>query len=86
MKKILFALFVVAALSSCGMTKEKMGLSKKAPNEFMVVPQAPLTLPPEYDYVPVNADNTSKPAIDTSDLDPAEKALIKKFDANKFAQ
>lgn len=86
MKKVLFALFAIVILSSCGMTKEKLGLSKKAPNEFLVVTQAPLSLPPEYDYVPVKTDNTGKPAVDTSDLAPAEKALVKKIEANKFAQ
>ncbi|MFR8206307.1 MAG: DUF3035 domain-containing protein [Alphaproteobacteria bacterium] len=38
------------ALAACSTaTKEKLGLTKKAPNEFLVVPRAPLSLPPEYD-------------------------------------
>lgn len=54
MKKIIIsAVVAVLALSACDTTKEKLGLSPKAPDEFMVVPRAPLSLPPEYDFNPV---------------------------------
>ena len=57
MKKIVLIgtyLCGVLALSACSTaTKEKLGLTKKAPNEFMVIPRAPLSLPPEYDLRPV---------------------------------
>lgn len=43
MKKVVICVLAAAAvLSACSnVTKEKLGLSKKAPDEFMVVPQAP---------------------------------------------
>ena len=55
MRKLIIGLVAMtAALSACSnLTKEKLGLSNKAPNEFMVMSRAPLSLPPEYDLRPV---------------------------------
>ena len=58
MKKILLVLGTVGLLVGCSnATKEKMGFVKKAPDEFMIVSRAPLTLPPDYDLKPLN-ENT----------------------------
>ena len=44
----------VLAVSACNtVTKKDLGLVKEAPNEFMVMSRAPLSLPPEYDVRPV---------------------------------
>ena len=41
------------ALNACGnIDKEKLGLTRKAPNENLVKVRPPLSLPPEYDYSP----------------------------------
>ena len=56
MKKT-FILMTLAAASftACSTaTKEKLGLVKQAPNEFMVMSRAPLSLPPDYNMRPVN--------------------------------
>ena len=42
----------VLSLSACGGTKEKLGLTKKAPDEFAVVRRAPLSMPPDYTLRP----------------------------------
>lgn len=82
MKKILFlalGLVVVLGLNACGMTKEKLGLNKKAPNEFMVVPRSPLSLPPEYELRPVIEKQTSPSDSGNSssdDMTAAERSLI----------
>jgi len=68
------ALGLLSVVSCGSATKEKLGLSKKAPDEFMVVPRAPLSLPPEYDLRPVVDNKVS--AADDTDLTSAEKSLI----------
>jgi hypothetical protein len=40
------------ALAGCSGTKEKLGLTKKAPDEFAVVKRAPLSMPPDYTLRP----------------------------------
>lgn len=39
-------------LGGCSGTKEKMGLTKKSPDEFAVVKRAPLSMPPDYSLRP----------------------------------
>lgn len=84
MKKVIYAAFCAAImLSACSSaTKEKLGITKKAPDEFMVVPKAPLTLPPEYGYNPVKAAPAVKPQVLLNDLTPAEAAFVSKFNAS----
>lgn len=72
-----------AILAACSTeSREKWGLKNSAPDEFMVSPRAPLTLPPEYDLLPVNQeryyenDNNDEHA----DLSTGEKALLSKVD------
>jgi len=47
---ILFFSFVI--INSCSGVKEKMGLIKKAPDEYQVYENKPLTLPPNFDLRP----------------------------------
>lgn len=84
MKKVIYTAFAaVLMLSACSTaTKEKLGIAKKAPDEFMVVPKAPLTLPPEYDYNPVKAAPAVKPEVRLNDLTPAEAEFVSKFNAS----
>lgn len=39
-------------LSACSSTKESLGLNKQTPDEFMVVKNAPLSMPPDYSLRP----------------------------------
>lgn len=78
---------VCAGLSACGMTKEKLGMGKKAPNEFMVSTRAPLSLPPKYDLLPVNQQNYTdgsaserQSVSEESDLSKADKKLLSKME------
>ncbi len=57
MRKNTFIPLCIAAaltigLTGCSGTKEKLGLTRKAPDEFAVVKRAPLTLPPNYNLRP----------------------------------
>lgn len=78
MKRLLLMIFAVTAvlgLAACSnTTKEKLGLSKKAPNEFLVSPRPPLSLPPEYDLRPVTEPQAG--AENYSELSAAEQNLI----------
>jgi hypothetical protein len=40
------------SLAACGGAKEKLGLTKKSPDEFAVVKRAPLSMPPDYTLRP----------------------------------
>ena len=50
--RIVLVLCLVMSLGACGLTKEKLGLSRKSPNEATVESRAPLSLPPEFDVRP----------------------------------
>lgn len=85
MKKLLIlavGLFTLLAVSACNTaTKEKLGISRKAPNEFMVSPRPPLSLPPEYDLRPVVeplSTNDNK-----ADLSASEQNLVSQMESNK---
>lgn len=88
MKKTLFLMTVMisaAALSGCSnATKQKLGLAKQAPNEFMVMSRAPLSLPPEFDLRPVNGVVQSQEVDMTKRLagmSVSEQKLMSKIEA-----
>ena len=68
---------IFAACSTA--TKEKWGLSRSAPNEYMVAPRAPLSLPPEYDLLPVSVENYYQNDADDEDLAEADQNLLAKI-------
>lgn len=84
MKKYLLLASVLVlglSVSACSTaTKEKLGLAKKAPNEFMVAPKAPLVLPPEYDLRPVTDAATIVNETNTEGMSEAEKAVADKIE------
>jgi hypothetical protein len=67
----LAALTVAAmALSGCGGTvQERLGMGKRAPDEFQVVRRAPLVMPPNYDLRPPQPG-----AAPSQQQDPAAQA------------
>lgn len=58
----------VLALSACGNPKKSLGLEKNAPDEFSVVPRAPLALPPDYAMRPPQPGADRPQEISTRDL------------------
>ncbi|MDY4841574.1 MAG: DUF3035 domain-containing protein [Alphaproteobacteria bacterium] len=79
------AVLVCGALTACSATKESLGLSKKAPDEFMVSTRAPLSLPPEYNLLPVAEDSykieqQEARQAETEDMTGAEKKLLAKME------
>lgn len=55
---ILFFSFII--LNGCGGVKEKIGLIKKAPDEYQVYENKPLAVPPNFELRPPLEDNTQK--------------------------
>lgn len=86
MKKSVFVVLAVAfVLSACSTeTKRKLGLANQAPDEFMVMSRAPLSLPPEYGLRPVR-DMSGMQQVDMSErmsgMDLSEQKLMAKIDA-----
>ena len=50
--RVILVLCLVMSLNACGLTKEKLGLSRKSPDENTVETRAPLSLPPEFNVRP----------------------------------
>ena len=81
MRKFIIGLVAMTAtLSACSsLTKEKLGLSNKAPNEFMVTTRPPLSLPPEYDLRPVVEPVEAK----QESLSQADETFVSEIDESK---
>ncbi len=78
MRTCLLLMAGVTMISACGSnTKEKLGLSRNAPNEFLVSPRAPLSLPPEYGLLPVGMENYYNNELD--ELSDADKGLLERI-------
>lgn len=77
MNKVISGILVVLALSACGgITKDKIGLSKQAPDEFMVTTRKPLSLPPEYDLRPI----VETQELQDNELSSLEDVFVKKLE------
>jgi hypothetical protein len=63
------------ALSGCGETKRALGLERVSPDEFVVVSQAPLTIPPDMQNLPQPSPGARRPQ-DGSQTDRAEAAVF----------
>ena len=86
-KSVILAFVMVLALSACSTeTKRKLGLASQAPDEFMVMSRAPLSLPPEYDLRPVK-DMSGMQQVDMEErmagMDLSERKLMAKIDATQ---
>lgn len=62
------AILFCLALAACSGTKETLGLTKKAPDEFAVVKRAPLAMPPDYTLRPPQP-GAPRPQEDSMDVE-----------------
>ncbi len=77
----LICLLVCVVLSGCKSTsKADLGLANQAPDEFMVMPRKPLSLPPEFDLRPVSEPQA---AAESASLSDSEAGLIEQLKGNK---
>jgi len=75
MKKICLAVLMLVMVSACGEeTQKTLGLKRDPIDEFTVVRQAPLTLPPKYELRPPRPGQERPQSLDNRDK--AEDALF----------
>ncbi len=88
MKKTAICLMGLALLAGCSsQSRTKLGLVKEAPDEFMIISRAPLSLPPDYNLLPVNEGMVNaKEVTELNRFDgmtEGEKRMMKKIEAQK---
>ncbi|MCE9507705.1 MAG: DUF3035 domain-containing protein [Alphaproteobacteria bacterium] len=67
---------VILSLSACTSVKRELGVDRNSPDEFMVVKNTPLTLPPDYTLrPPLNPDAAAAATVDDA-ASAARAALI----------
>lgn len=76
--KLLVAVMALLVLGGCTGVKDKLGLAKQSPDEFMVMSRAPLSLPPDYNNRPVSADMQKASPFDKkySNLSQGERKFL----------
>lgn len=81
MRKLAICLLsAVVCLSACSnTTKEKLGLSKQAPNEFLVSNKAPLTMPPGTDIDPIKPAPSVQPKIVLQEATKEDANFVSNF-------
>jgi len=78
--KLAVVLVAVAGLAGCEGVKEAVGGAKLAPDEFAVMPKAPLIMPPDYNLRP------PKPGSRMANLpDPSDQARASLYPNNPTA-
>lgn len=78
MNKKLLIITMLSCLSSCGGdVKDSLGMRKSAPDEFVVISNPPLSVPPQFDLPDPNSDEVIKtePAQSVKRIEP--KSLSK---------
>lgn len=82
-KPIAFVALVAAAAatSGCGTVQRSLGATRTAPDEFRIVTQAPLTLPPDYNLRPPRPGEPRP-----SELEPDSEARAALFGQDVGAQ
>lgn len=88
-QNFLSALFVLSALTACESydVKSTLGLKKPAPDEFMVISNPPLSMPPEFNLQQPDAMPAAQPAPSLqgvvkevpSHLSPEDDKFLKEF-------
>lgn len=80
--KTLIIITVLPFIASCsGSVRDKLGMRRSAPNEFKVVSNPPLSIPPEFSIRPPAPENTYKEVVN-SKTNEAKKVLFEKASAD----
>lgn len=78
MNKKLLIIAVLASITSCsGDVKDTLGMRKSAPDEFVVISNPPLSVPPQFDLPDPNSDEVIKAAPTQTDKKVENKSLSK---------
>lgn len=65
----LIILITCLTLSGCGISKNSLGFSKQSPNEYSVLRQQPLTVPPDFDLVEPQESQQQTPTTSEKEFD-----------------
>jgi len=74
MQRLLLIVAATALLAGCDTVREEVGLGKRSPDEFRVVAQAPLSMPPNFNLRPP-APGSTRPQTGS----PSEQAQVAIF-------
>ena len=75
--ELIFVLFLLTFLSSCGLVREGFTNQKKnSSDEFLVEKKSPLTMPPDFEKLPLPKSNNLGEAASTENNDDNIKKLI----------
>ena len=69
-----FIIFLSTMLYSCGKVRESAGVTSKSIDEFQVVENPPLVIPPDFNLVP--ADQLERKDIEDIEQDLAQEILF----------
>lgn len=78
----LTAIFVVSSLAGCTDLKRGLGIEKVVPDEFAVVPNAPLSVPPDYALRPPRPGAARDQ--ETSPIDQAKQTVFRQGDVGQL--
>lgn len=71
MRLINFSILLAAfsLISGCGISKSSLGFNKQSPNEYSLLKQQPLTIPPNFDLVPPQDKKNTISAMNEEEFD-----------------
>lgn len=78
-KLVMISACAVALISCSQNVKKTIGIAHSGPDEYSVIKNKPLEMPPHFDINEIEKTNSDNPSSTTSseNLNPAEKALLK---------
>ena len=63
--------------------KKEMGFGKKSPDEYQVIANKPLSLPPNYDLIPPSEEAQNEVTLNEKKLTESDKSILVLLDADK---
>ena len=75
--KIKIIILLLFTLVSCDSVKKGLGMTKNAPNEFLIEKRDPLVLPPDYKILPPDSKNVKKETQENSLKSVLDQSLTK---------
>ena len=84
LSSIFFVIFISFTLYSCNKMRESAGVTRKSVDEYKVVENPPLVIPPDFNLIP--ADQLEQKNIDEIEQDLAQEILFGLDDENQNTQ
>lgn len=84
MKKLLYITLLLCLTSACSKFKENVGLVKYQPDEYQVVTNPSLDVPPDFNLSSpsdIEATKNKAPKINHADFSKTENSILKKMNS-----